>query len=55
MPMIHAHRAFGLVFHSPFPCPGLPGAPLDAAPDVQIVEGPVPASLPDCRLNPRTT
>src|SRR5271154_1870042 len=44
--MIHAHAAFGLTFHLPFPCPILPLAAVDAVPDVTVVEGPVPRGLP---------
>jgi hypothetical protein len=43
--MIHAYTAYGLTFHLPFPCPILPLAAPDAAPDVTVVDGPVPRQL----------
>jgi hypothetical protein len=43
--MIHAYTAYGLTFHLSFPCPILSLAAPDAAPDVMMVEGPVPRQL----------
>jgi hypothetical protein len=43
--MIHAHAAYGLSFHLPFPCPVLPGAAGDTEPDVSVIEGLVPRQL----------
>jgi hypothetical protein len=40
--MIHAYRAYGLVLHLCFPCPGLLPAAETEAPDVVVTEGVVP-------------
>ena len=44
--MIHAHTAYGLSLHLPFPCPMLAAGSGDQPPDVSVVEGFVPRDLP---------
>jgi hypothetical protein len=43
--MIHAHSAYGLSLHLPFPCPMLPATSADICPDIRVVEGAVPFNL----------
>lgn len=43
--MNYRYLAYELVIETPFPCPLLPAAPLDAVVDVMVVEGSVPLAL----------
>ena len=45
MAMTYTYTAYSLTLRTPFPCPVLPIAPADAAPDVTVVYGHVPMNL----------
>lgn len=44
--MTYTYTIYGLTLRVPFPCPMLSPAPLDTPPDITVVEGAVPSSLP---------
>ena len=45
--MTYTYTAYGITLRTPFPCPELPAAPADAAPDVTVAYGTVPRELAD--------
>ncbi len=49
--MKYTYSLFGIILSVPFPCPNLTSAPAGSVADVAVVEGPVPRSLPESKVD----
>jgi hypothetical protein len=49
--MTYTYTLYGITLSVPFPCPALTTAPAGTVPDVAVVEGPVPRTLPESMVD----